>query len=309
MASLGERLARLSRQAGVPTAPPVGPPDAEVGVALPEAASDVPASPSLAERLDRMTRARESSRRKGLAEMVEATGAVLVADGLYVVESREPLPFRHGRVTIGPGLASRVSVPLRRGVSPLLPLDSLLFLDTETSGLAGGSGTFVFLLGLARFEGAALVVRQYFATQFAAEQGLLDALQTAVSACDCMVSFNGKSFDVPLLKTRYGLQGLAEPFGDKPHCDLLHAARRLLVDGWPDCRLRTTESRALGFDRVDDLPGSEVPAAWQRWLTHGDARAVPRILLHNREDLVSLAAIVGLLNSCDARAPLFGGMA
>lgn len=297
MRSFGERLAQLSRQAGL-----VSP----VPVAAPEAAAGFPGPvPTLADRLARMARVRDGARRDGLAAMVGATGAVPVADGLFCIESREALPFRHGRVLIGPGLSERVSVPLRRGVSPLLPLESLLFLDTETSGLAGGTGTFVFLLGLARFDGHALVVRQYFATQFAAETAMLRALADALAGTRCMVSFNGKSFDVPLLKTRYALQGLGEPFGQTPHCDLLHASRRLLEDGWPDCRLRTTESRALGFDREDDLPGAQVPAAWQRWLTHGDAREVPRILQHNREDLVSLAAIVGLLNSCEARAPLF----
>lgn len=260
----------------------------------------------LAQRLDRMTRARTSSRSRGLDELIRLTGAVARGDGLLTVETRITLPFRHGRVVIGAEFARDVCLPLRCGDHVRMPAGDLLFLDTETSGLAGGTGTFVFLLGLARFRaGAELVVQQFLVTRFGAETGMLGALRDALGETRCVVTFNGKSFDVPLLRTRCALLREPDPFTAHMHCDLLHATRRLLRDGWPDCRLRTTEIHALGFDRIDDLPGAEVPAAWHRWLTHADVGSVPRILEHNRDDLVSLAALTALLNSCEAGTPLF----
>ena len=178
-------------------------------------------------------------------------------------------------------------------------------LDTETTGLAGGTGTMAFLVGIARFEPAALTVRQYVVTGFSAEPAMLAVVREWVDAAECLVTFNGKSFDVPLLKTRYALQRAPHPFEEIAHADLLHATRRRLRENWPDCRLKTTEELALGFTRIDDMSGSEVPLAWQRWLRHRDPAPVPRILDHNREDLVSLAALLAVLAGPTAKeAPL-----
>lgn len=305
---LRDRLAALRRETGVveATAGPHRADPRKLAAAGPPMAGAIGvARAPLVERLARISGHRAASRTRGLDALLRITGARAVTDDLHVVEWRRALPFLHGHVPVGDSGRTRVAVPLRRGASVLVPLDRVLFLDTETSGLAGGTGTFVFLLGLAQVADGDLVVRQFLATGFAGEPAMLDILRDHVVAANCVVTFNGKSFDVPLLKTRYALNRLAHPFEGKPHGDLLHAARRLLRSGWPDCRLRTTESRALGFERVDDLPGSEVPAAWQRWLTCADTEAVPRILDHNREDLLSLAAIVSLLNSCESGAPLF----
>jgi uncharacterized protein len=205
--------------------------------------------------------------------------------------------------------ATPAGLPIRAGETLVRPTGDLLLLDTETSGLAGGAGTFAFLLGLARVEGASLVVRQYLATRFAGEAAMLDRLRESVARAGCIVTFNGKSFDVPLLIGRFALRREAHPFAGLPHCDLLHAARRSLRTDWPDCRLRTAEERALGFERVDDMPGAEVPAVWQQWLARGNADGLPKVLEHNRADLVSLLALVQVLGATEGRLPLFSGRA
>lgn len=315
---LRERIAALRRQSGVADQTPgcvvlpavgaggdAGTAPAASGSSPPPGLRGTDTGEPLALRLARLAQARAAARVRGQDELMLATGARTVAEGVLLVEWRRPLPLQHGRTWLDEPLRGRLSVPLRRGDTLVLPAERLLFLDTETSGLAGGTGTFVFLLGLARVSAGHLCVAQYLATGFAGEAGLLDALAAAVAAADCLVTFNGKSFDVPVLKARYALARRPHPFEGKAHGDLLHATRRLLREGWPDCRLRTTEVHALGFDRVDDLPGAEVPAAWQRWLTRGDASAVPRILDHNREDLLSLAALVQALNQPARGSGLF----
>lgn len=263
--------------------------------------------PSLAERIARLrTRSAEiNARRPRDAELARRLGGAVVATGLVEVERRFPLPFAHGatRVASAGTLAegARHALGADGGIDP----EALLFLDTETSGLAGGTGTAAFVLGLASVRDEVLTVRQLLMTGFAGERALLEALGRALCAHECLVTFNGKSFDLPLLRARTRLAGLAWPEGTQRHLDLLHVTRRRLREGWPDCRLRTAEEQALGFARSDDLPGAEVPAAWQRWLQRGDAAPLPRILDHNRKDLLSLAGLLAVLAQPTRReAPL-----
>lgn len=277
----------------------------------PETAAAIvaPAPPSLAARLNALRPRRSTSARSEHADTAEAlarlAGGQFVAPGLLLVERRHALPWLHGRIRIGVQASDGVDVPVRRRETLQVRAAHLALLDTETTGLAGGTGTFVFLVGVARFEGALLVVRQWVVTRFAAETALLAAVRAVLADIHCLVTYNGKSFDVPLLKTRFTLAREPHPFDALVHADLLHATRRRLQDGWPDCRLRTAEERALAFARRDDLPGAQVPLAWERWLRHGDPTPVPRILDHNREDLLSLAALLELHRWPTAReAPL-----
>jgi uncharacterized protein YprB with RNaseH-like and TPR domain len=288
--ALADRMARLTSGSGAAVVAP--PASAEA----PRAAEPVePVQPSLAERLARMAAVRQRSRAQGLQDLVRLAGASEHAQDLIRVEQRIVMPAMHGAVRMALDAVTPLALPLTKRECRQFRAGDLLLLDTETSGLAGGSGTFVFLLGLARVEDDTLVLRQYLATGFGGEQPMLAALRDELARTRCIVTFNGKSFDVPLLKTRFLLGREPPPFDGLAHCDLLHVTRRHLRDGWPDCRLRTTESRALGFERIGDLPGAEVPAAWRRWLTHADAEGIIRVLEHNREDLVSLAAVVQLV--------------
>ena len=164
-----------------------------------------------------------------------------------------------------------------------------VYVDTETTGLSGGSGTIAFLIGMAMVAHDALVVTQYLITRFGGESAMLTAFARALTADYRLVSYNGKSFDLPLLVTRYRMQGVSQPFDELPHLDLLHPVRRLFGKRWPDCRLTTLEEQLLGFRRRHDLPGAEAPAAWSDYVREGDAERLIRVVVHNRQDIVSLA--------------------
>src|SRR5690606_31598786 len=130
----------------------------------------------------------------------------------------------------------------------------MVFLDTETTGLAGGTGTVAFLIGLGRVEAGHLVVRQFWLTSFAGERDLLAAAGDWVDGVDGMVTYNGRSFDLPLVATRCRLAGASDRFSGLRHLDLLGPTRRAFARRWEDCRLTTAERRLLRFERVDDLP-------------------------------------------------------
>jgi uncharacterized protein YprB with RNaseH-like and TPR domain len=303
LSDLRERLERLADPARLDGPARLGRPARHPG----ESRDPGSLPPSLAERIARLrTRSAEiNARRPTDAELAQQLCGRVVAAGLVEVVRSFPLPFAHGATRIASARALAAGVRLSLDDGDAIDAEALLFLDTETSGLAGGTGTVAFVLGLATVRDDVLAVRQLLMTGFGGERALLEALGRALSAHECLVTFNGKSFDVPLLRARTRLAGLEWPAAEPRHLDLLHVTRRRLREGWADCRLRTAEEQALGFERTDDFPGSEVPAAWQRWLQRGDAVPLPRILDHNREDLLSLAGLLAVLAAPTRReAPL-----
>jgi uncharacterized protein YprB with RNaseH-like and TPR domain len=165
-----------------------------------------------------------------------------------------------------------------------------VYLDTETTGLSGGSGTMIFLIGIATINESEISLQQFLLTRFSGEAGLLAAFADALSPMDSLVSYNGKSYDLPLLISRFRMQGLTHPFEGLPHLDLLHPVRRLFSKRWSDCRLTTLETNLLGFHRVDDLPGAQAPAAWFDYVRHGWAEKLVRVVTHNQQDILSLVA-------------------
>lgn len=174
-----------------------------------------------------------------------------------------------------------------------LQSSSLRFVDTETTGLAGGAGTIPFLTGLSWFEADALVVLQVVVLDPSEERPALDLVARHISQRSTLVSFNGKSFDWPLLRTRFLLGRVACPAPDA-HFDLLHVARRVFAhQDLPDRRLQTLEREVLGFVRHDDLPGAEIPDTYRRFLRERDPGLLEPILEHNLHDLVALPALLG----------------
>jgi uncharacterized protein YprB with RNaseH-like and TPR domain len=269
-----------------------------------------PPTPSLGERLERL-RVAGPARRPATAEtLATSLQGEVVAPGLVEIARTYPLPLKHGDVTIAsPHALAESAKSLVNPPAPVSP-ESLLYLDTETTGLSGGTGTVAFMVGLAWIEGSSLRVMQWLLAGFAAESALVARVSDRIARAEVIVSFNGKSFDLPLLKARARLLRADLPTDGRVHLDLLHVTRRLLHSGWPDCRLRTAEARALRLERSDDLPGAEAPAAWRRWLERGDASLLGRVADHNRADLLALVALLALLERPTAReAPLLHGPA
>jgi len=168
---------------------------------------------------------------------------------------------------------------------------SLVFIDLETCGFAG---TPLFLAGILRWDGSALVLDQYMARTYAEEGAVVDAAVTAVRD-RCAVSFNGKSYDIPFLRERAGRHGM-DPPRPRAHLDLLHAARRRWRHRLPDCRLVTLEAALGGRPRTADVPGRDVPERYHAYVRTGRARLIVPVLRHNRDDLLTLVAILSRLD-------------
>jgi uncharacterized protein YprB with RNaseH-like and TPR domain len=166
-----------------------------------------------------------------------------------------------------------------------------LFLDTETTGLAGGTGTVAFLIGLGWFEGRAFVTRQIFARDFSEEKACLAFLSDIVKQKRFLITFNGKAFDVGLLATRYIMNRLPDPLTGLPHLDLLHPARRLVGHRLENSRLATIEPHILGLYRENDVPGSEIPQRYFDWLRSRNPEILRDVFEHNRLDVISMAGL------------------
>src|SRR5207302_4828257 len=181
-----------------------------------------------------------------------------------------------------------------------------LFLDTETTGLSGGTGTVAFLVGLAWREANGLTLAQYFPRDFNEETALLWAVGQCVNDAGVLVSYNGRCFDWPLLQTCLVMRRAAWP--SPPHFDLLTLARRIFRPRLPDCALQTIEQAVLDLHRGDDLPGSLIPSRYFAWLRDGDPHALDPVFTHNRQDVLSMALLLtrfeALLRNSDDLHPL-----
>ena len=222
---------------------------------------------------------------------------------VLVVRRRFEAGHLHGRQLLDAarGMADApLALLTRTGAPPAGP--RLLYLDTETTGLAGGTGTYAFLVGVGFFDGETFEVRQYFMRDLDEEPALLAALDPLLREMDGLVTYNGTGFDLPLLETRFVLARRRWPEAAF-HLDLLPAARRLWSGRLPDCRLGTVEQHALGFAREWDLPGALIPSVYFEYLRRKAPGELPRVFEHNRHDILSLAALAGRVADAVARAP------
>ncbi|MDX1437334.1 MAG: ribonuclease H-like domain-containing protein [Anaerolineales bacterium] len=179
-----------------------------------------------------------------------------------------------------------------------LPHEAFAFLDTETTGLSGGAGTLVFLVGIARFEGEELVVAQFFLRSPSEEPAMLEALEGFLNGVECLVTFNGKAFDLPLLQNRFITNGWEETWSPNAHLDLLHLARKLWKDRLPSRALGDLESQILGVERSEEeVPGWLVPLIYTDYLRQRDARPLRGVFYHNLIDILSMVVLLDICSS------------
>ena len=215
----------------------------------------------------------------------------------FQMEKLFPVHGRHGSYDlaelheIDPGLLEGISGGAIRQCDPR----RWAFLDTETTGLAGGSGTCAFLIGVGSIQDAGFSVRQYFVRDFEEEASALEALAHDLERFDVLVTFNGRTFDQPLLETRYTMNRARHPFARMEHLDLLYGARRLFRLRLENCRLVNLEQEILGFERQGDVAGELIPHLYFEYLRTGRASRLGPVFEHNALDIVSLACLTGIV--------------
>lgn len=201
-----------------------------------------------------------------------------------------------GQVTLGAVASADPSALAELALDPAVARSSAsswLFLDLETTGFAG-AGTLAFLVGMASLDGdGAIVVEQLLLRDPSSEPALLWRVAERIAAASLIISFNGKAFDRPLLEGRYVMNRLSPP-PERPHLDLLHVGRRLHGRRLQRCTLARVERGVLGFDRGDDIDGSEMPAIYAHFLRSADEASMAEVVRHNFSDVVSMVALVAL---------------
>jgi len=218
----------------------------------------------------------------------------------FVVTRRFEADVPYGRASVG-DLSARMTAS-HEGASLLcvgVPRVPFVFFDLETTGLSGGAGTHAFLVGCGWFDDdGAFVTEQHLMTDYASERGMLTLVAADLARAGALVTFNGKSFDAPVIETRYLFHRLTSPCLELPHVDVLHPARRFW-GGQPDlgCSLVALERQLLGVSRIGDVPGFEIPARYFQFIRSGDAQPLVDVFEHNRLDLLSLAALTARLMS------------
>lgn len=214
----------------------------------------------------------------------------------YCIETHYPDGHLHGGSSLSDLLRFDSKLAAEVARQPDLEgasLEGCVFLDTETTGLVGGAGTLVFLVGVGVFRDGAFYLRQYFLRDPAEEAGMLHALQGDIDGAAGFVTFNGRAFDLPLLEARSRLS-LRQRWSltTKPQLDLLYPARRLWRRALPDCSLNTIERHILSVQRTEaDVPGELIPSIYLHYLRSGDASEIARVIYHNAVDILSLVTL------------------
>jgi uncharacterized protein YprB with RNaseH-like and TPR domain len=221
---------------------------------------------------------------------------------LHLIDECLEPRHHHGRAPIAGALHVSTERLAQLALDPSfegIELQRALFFDTETTGLAGGAGTVPFLIGLAWFEDESMRIQQLFLPELGREAPMLHWLRERVQQSSCVVSFNGKAFDWPLLRNRFVLNRVPAPVLP-PHLDLLHCARRVLRSRLKSVRLLELERKVLGMYREGDVSGALIPQLYFDYLDGGDVSPMAKVIEHNANDLIALAALVAeLVNHFD----------
>lgn len=241
---------------------------------------------------------RTSRRHKPIEQMLAGEYAVTPFGECFVATSSTHLDQPHGSSPLRPLFQydpAYIAEITRDAAYAGFDLRRAAFLDTETTGLAGGTGTYAFLVGVGYFTAESFEVRQFFLRDFSNEKALLYALNMMCIelGLNSLVTFNGKCFDLPLLETRYTMSRMRFNLSNAMHLDLLAPSRRLWKGRLDSCTLRSLEQHILGVERSsNDVPGYLIPSLYFDYLRSGDAWPLTHVFYHNQQDIISMPALI-----------------
>ncbi len=215
----------------------------------------------------------------------------------YETEKLYERQRRHGSIGIVDleDLPQDLLDPISNGQIRGVPPAKWCFLDTETTGLAGGSGTYAFLVGVGRITPQGFRVRQFFMRDFGEEASLLSALTEHLKQFEVLITYNGRTFDQPLLETRFRMVRQRPPFSALEHLDLLFGARRLWNLRFDSCRLVDLENQILGVERQGDLPGEMIPYVYFEYVRTREIFRLMPVFHHNAIDILTLACLTAIV--------------
>lgn len=233
---------------------------------------------------------------RSISELIDGRWINTPFGDIFRAEFQYPLAESYGNLELGtifnvPGDDYEAVFQIPKLATPA----ELLFIDTETTGLTGGTGTLAFMVGLGWIDGEVFSVHQYFITQLSHEEGMLELIHKFAQNFRGLVSYNGKSFDIPLLNSRFVLNRLPPLPEDMPHIDLLHPTRTIWRYSMDNCKLKTLESDLLGLEREGDIPGEMIPDVYFDYLRNRKIERIERIFYHNRFDIVTMLASLILI--------------
>jgi uncharacterized protein YprB with RNaseH-like and TPR domain len=251
---------------------------------------------SVKQKLERLIALTDKGR--GLAPRTETRAVERTRrEPVQVFENAYLLAANYGQIPIAMGLqipADIIGFLSRDAAFEGLDLSTALFLDLETTGLAGGTGTVPFLVGLGYYRDERFKVTQFFLNEMAEEERLVRELDAFIHEMGfrSIVTYNGKAFDVPLVETRFALHRTPCPLRGMPHLDFLFSARSLWQHKYDSCRLFNLAREIVQAERSEDIPGAEIPLRYFQYIRSGDFSLIDPILYHNQEDLLSLLGVV-----------------
>jgi uncharacterized protein YprB with RNaseH-like and TPR domain len=256
----------------------------------------------LRQRLDRLLEPKKVYRKKAIVPIEELVKGEVVStpEGeTFQVKEYFPPHFRYGEMT----LTEILNIPtypahLLSKDERLKELDfrKALFLDTETTGLTGGTGTFAFMIGLGFFEEDGFQIQQFFMRDYSEERASLSLIKEVLQSFQFLVTFNGRYYDIPLLETRFILSRIASKIREMPNFDLLYPSRKIWKGAYENCRLVTLESQLLGMERGDDVPSEWIPYLYFDYLKTGDAQKIHPVFYHNQMDILTMVALAGRIH-------------
>ncbi len=243
----------------------------------------------------RELRGRQKPRSCAIEDLVPGEFLTTSRGQCFVAQETYPLDHRHGDLPLEAFLrlsGELVARVIEEERFSDVDLERVCFLDTETTGLSGGTGTMAFVVGLGFYAEGSFRLRQYFLRDPGDEPAMVEGLDECLPGFEALVSFNGRSFDVPIIENRFILARRVPPLRSMPHFDLLHPARRLWRYALASCALTSLERQVLGVRRQQaDVPSGLIPFLYRDYLRTGDARDMERVLYHNKIDILSMVTL------------------